>query len=209
MAKQLNRVRTPIYLITDRTISGLSHVQIARLAIKSGIRTIQLREKHMSKKELYSEALSLRSLTLKYKTTFIVNDYIDIALAADSDGVHLGQDDMPVKEARKIMGKKKIIGISTHSLKQAISAEDEGADYIGFGPVFPTSTKDAGLPKGLTALKEIRKHIRIPIVAIGGITTENISSALEAGANAAAVMSAILKGDIKENTEKFLSAIAI
>ena len=88
MAKQLNRVHTPIYLITDRTISGLSHIHIARLAIKSGIRTIQLREKHMSKKELYSEALSLRSLTLKYKTTFIVNDYIDIALAADSDGVH-------------------------------------------------------------------------------------------------------------------------
>jgi thiamine-phosphate pyrophosphorylase len=163
----------------------------------------------MSKKELYSEALSLRSLTLKYKTTFIVNDYIDIALAADADGVHLGQDDMPVKEARKIMGKKKIIGISTHSLKQAISAEDAGADYIGFGPVFPTSTKDAGLPKGLTALKEIRKHIKIPIVALGGITTENISSALEAGANAVAVMSAILKGDIKGNTEKFLSAIAI
>jgi len=199
----------PIYLITDRTLSGLSHFQIIRQAAAAGIRTIQLREKKMSKKELYREAFSLRSLTLKYKTTFIVNDYIDIALAADSDGVHLGQDDMPIKEARKIMGKKKIIGISTHSLKQAISAEDEGADYIGFGPVFPTSTKDAGLPKGLTALKEIRKHIKIPIVAIGGITAENISSALEAGANAAAVMSAILKGDIKANTEKFLSAVAI
>ena len=200
---------SPIYLITDRTLSGLSHYLIVRQAITAGIRTIQLREKQMSKKELFKEALLMRALTLKQKTIFIMNDYIDIALAADADGVHLGQEDMPVEEARKILGRKKIIGISTHSLKQAISAEDAGADYIGFGPVFPTSTKDAGLPKGLTALKEIRKHIKIPIVAIGGIKPENVSSVLEAGADAVAVMSAILKGDIKENTDKFLSAIAI
>ncbi len=199
----------PIYLITDRTLSGLSHSQIIRQAIAAGIRTIQLREKQLSKKELYREALSMRSLTLKHKMTFIVNDYIDIALAADADGVHLGQDDMPIKEARKIMGKEKIIGISTHSLKQAISAVEAGADYIGFGPMFQTSTKDAGSPKGLKILKEIRKHIKIPIVAIGGIKPENVSSVLEAGADAVAVMSAILKGDIKENTDKFLSAIAI
>lgn len=199
----------PIYLITDRSLSGLSHSQMVRQAIAAGIRAIQLREKQMSKKDLYLEALSLRSLTLKHNTTFIVNDCIDIALAVGADGVHLGQDDMPVEEARKIMGKKKIIGISTHSLKQAIGAQDAGADYIGFGPVFPTSTKDAGLPKGLKALREIRKHVKIPVVAIGGITAENILSALESGADAVAVMSAILKGDIKENTGRFLSAISI
>jgi thiamine-phosphate pyrophosphorylase len=199
----------PIYLITDRSLSGLSHFQIAGQAIAAGIRTIQLREKQMSRKELYREALFLRSLTLRHNTTFIVNDYIDIALAVGADGVHLGQDDMPVEEARKIMGKKKIIGVSTHSLRQAIRAQESGADYIGFGPVFPTSTKDAGLPKGLKALKVIREHVRIPVVAIGGITAENILSAVESGADAAAVMSAILKGDIKKNTGRFLSAISI
>lgn len=176
-------------------------------AIASGIRTIQLREKHMSKKELYSEALSMRFITLKYKTTFIVNDQIDIALAVDADGVHLGQEDMPVEEARKIMGKKKIIGVSTHSLKQAIKAQEGGADYIGFGPMFKTSTKDAGFPKGLKSLREIRRHIIIPIVAIGGITSGNVLSVLDAGANGVAVMSALLKGDITENTAKLLKAV--
>jgi thiamine-phosphate pyrophosphorylase len=199
----------PIYLITDITLSRLTHTQITMKAIASGIRTIQLREKHMSKKELYSEALSMRSLTLKYKTTFIVNDQIDIALAVDADGVHLGQEDMPVEEARKIMGKKKIIGVSTHSFKQAIKAQEGGADYIGFGPMFKTSTKDAGFPKGLKALREIRKHVKIPIVAIGGIAPENVSSVLEEGADAAAVMSAVLKGDIKVNTAKLLKAVKV
>ena len=209
MAKRFNRVRLPVYLITDRVISGLSHVQICRLAMKSGIRIIQLREKLMSKKELHREALALRALTRRHRAIFIVNDYIDIALCADADGVHLGQEDMPLEEARKIMGKKKIIGISTHSLKQAFAAEKGGADYIGFGPMFHTSSKDAGSPKGLNALRELRKHIKIPIVAIGGIASQNILSVLDAGADAAAVMSAVLKGDIKENTEKLLRAVNI
>lgn len=199
----------PLYLITDRALSGLSHFQMVRQAITAGIRNVQLREKQMSKKELYREAVSLRSLTEKFKTILIINDHLDIALAADADGVHLGQDDMPMKEARKIMGKKKIIGISTHSLKQALKAQEEGADYIGFGPMFHTSTKDAGKPKGLRALREIREHIKIPVVAIGGITHGNVSSVLDAGANAAAVMSALLKGDIRKNIENFMLAIKL
>ncbi|MBI4849516.1 MAG: thiamine phosphate synthase [Nitrospirae bacterium] len=206
MAKLFTR-QNPLYLITDRTLSGLSHTQIVRQAIAAGIRTIQLREKQMTKNELYHEALSLRELTKKHKVTFIINDYIDIALAADADGVHLGQDDMPVEEARRIMGKKKIIGVSTHSLKQALKAQEAGADYIGFGPMFLTSTKDAGSPKGLKLLSKVRAHIKIPIVAIGGISPNNVSTVLEAGADAVAVMSAILRGDIKKNTEKFLPAI--
>jgi thiamine-phosphate pyrophosphorylase len=207
MAKRLNRVRIPVYLITDRVVSGLSHARICRLAMNSGIRIIQLREKLMSKKELHHEALALRSLTRKHQAIFIVNDYIDIALSADADGVHLGQEDMPLGEARKIMGKKKIIGISTHSLKQALAAEKGGADYIGFGPLFHTSSKDAGSPKGLKALRELRKHIKIPIVAIGGISSENILSVLEAGADTVALMSAVLKGDIKKNTANLMRAV--
>jgi len=175
--------------------------------MNSGIRIIQLREKLMSKKELHHEALKMRSLSRRHRAIFIVNDYIDIALSADADGVHLGQEDMPLEEARKIMGKKKIIGISTHSLKQALAAEKGGADYIGFGPMFNTSSKDAGPPKGLKALRGLRKHIKIPIVAIGGITSQNVLSVLEAGADAVAVMSAVLKGDIRMNTAKLLKAV--
>ncbi|RJQ21487.1 MAG: thiamine phosphate synthase [Nitrospiraceae bacterium] len=208
MAKQSSRpapitiFSSHLYLITDRHLAGLSHIQIARRAIAAGLRVIQLREKHMSKNELYNEALAIRILTGKYKATFIINDYIDIALAVNADGVHLGQEDMPVEEARKIMGKK-IIGVSTHSLRQAVRAEQAGADYIGFGPMFATSTKDAGRPKGLGRLKEVRRHIKIPIVAIGGITQENFLPVLETGADAVAVMSAVLKGDIEKNVKGF------
>lgn len=208
MAKLFTK-HNPIYLITDRALSGLSHSQIVRQAITAGIRSVQLREKQMSKKEIHREALAIRALTEKNNTTFIINDYIDIALAVNADGVHLGQEDMPVKEARKIMGKNKIIGISTHSLMQALRAQEAGADYIGFGPIFRTSTKDAGYPKGLKALEEIRKHIKIPIVAIGGVIPENASSVLAAGADAVAVMSAILRGNIRKNIEKVLSVIIV
>jgi len=205
--KNLFKQSDPVYLITDRSISGHTHAQMTRRAVSAGIKTIQLREKEMTKKDIYKEALKLRELTSAYNATFIVNDYIDIALAAGADGVHLGQEDMPIQEARKIMGGKRIIGISTHSLKQAVLAEEAGADYIGFGPMFHTVTKDAGSPRGIRALIEIRRHVRIPIVAIGGITWDNINEVLKAGADNAAVASAILSGNIKENTKKFYRAI--
>ena len=200
--------KTPLYLITDTAISGLSHAAMARQAVSAGIGTIQLRDKEMSKKALYKEALVIREITRRHKALFIVNDHIDIALAADADGVHLGQEDMPAEEARRIMGKRKIIGISTHSLIQALKAQDAGADYIGFGPMFHTSTKDAGRPKGTRTLGRIRAGINIPIVAIGGITWENVNEVLKAGADACAVASGILSGDIKANAEKYFKAIA-
>ncbi len=196
-----------LYLIIDTTISNLTHRQIAQQALSAGIRTIQLREKHLSKKEIYKEAAALRSLTKKHKTTLIINDYVDIALMVNADGVHFGQDDMPIKEARKILGKNKIIGVSTHTLKQAAKAQEEGADYIGFGPIFQTATKDAGSPKGVNVLREIRKNIKVPIVAIGGITFENVSDVMSAGADAAAMASGILCGDIKSNIRRFLAII--
>ncbi len=109
----------------------------------------------MSKKDIYKEAVYIRSLTLKHKMTFIVNDYIDIALAVNADGVHLGQEDMPIKEARRLVGRQKIIGITTHSLKQALRAQKEGVDYIGFGPMYYTSTKDAS--QGNQGIKRNKK----------------------------------------------------
>jgi thiamine-phosphate pyrophosphorylase len=205
--KRLFSQKKRLYLITDRTISGLSHTDIVKQAVKTGIRIIQLREKDLPKNQIYKEAASIRVLTLRHGITFIVNDYVDIACAVHADGVHIGQDDMPVQEAREILGKKSIIGISTHSLRQAVQAQHDGADYIGFGPLFSTATKNAGKPKGVHALREIKQQLSIPVVAIGGITLENAPHALRSGADATAVASAILSGDIRENVKKFMNVL--
>ncbi len=197
--KNLFSRNNPIYLITDRSIAGLTHSQIVKNAISAGVQTVQLREKEMTKRELYSEAVLIRNLTLKHKVKFIMNDSIDIAMAVSADGVHLGQDDMPIEEARRVAGNKMIIGMSTHNLNQAIKAQEHGADYIGFGPVFQTSTKDAGKSKELMSLKNICSKIRIPVVAIGGISYENINEVMNAGAEACAIISAIQSGNIKAN----------
>ncbi len=196
-----------LYFITDSTVSDLGNIETVKISLNAGVRMIQLREKNYPKKKLFEEAVSLKKLAQRYGATLIINDHIDIALAADADGVHLGHEDMPLNEARTILGKNRIIGISTHSLKQAIDAQRAGADYIGFGPVFKTITKDAGKPKGINSLKKIKQHIKIPVVAIGGITPETAPDVLGAGADALAVASAILSGDIKENTERLLSVI--
>lgn len=207
--KKLFTKTTPLYLLTNTQIAGLTHVQITRQALSSGIKVIQFREKNRSKKEIFHEALALKALTTKHKAALIINDHIDIALAVNAEGVHLGQEDMPVPEARRIMGRKKIIGISTHSLRQAQKAENEGADYIGFGPIFHTGTKDAGKPRGLNALQKLREHINIPIVAIGGITCGNIREVLMSGADAAAIASGILSGNIRRNILDYLSSLKL
>ena len=205
--KNLFTKTTPLYLLTDTRIAGLTHVQITRQALNAGIKAIQLRDKNRSKKEIYKEALAMKALTTQHKAALIINDHIDLALAVNADGVHLGQEDMPLADARKIMGRKKIIGISTHSFRQAKKAEIEGADYIGFGPIFHTGTKEAGKPRGLKALQKIREHINIPIVAIGGITSRNIRDVLISGADAAAIASGILSGSIKANTKRYFASL--
>ncbi|GBE39029.1 thiamine-phosphate synthase [bacterium BMS3Bbin08] len=196
-----------LYIITDRAVSGLSHAEAAIRTLKAGARVIQLREKKLTKKEICKEALKIRKLARRYRALFIINDHVDIALAVWADGVHLGQDDMPIHEARKILGRRGIIGISTHSLKQAVEAQRLGADYIGFGPVFLTATKNAGASKGVRALQTVTERVSIPVVAIGGIAIENVPDILRAGADAAAVSSAILSGDISPETKNFLKAI--
>lgn len=193
--------------ITDRKISAFTPEEMVAAALKAGAGWIQYREKEKTRREIYLEALKLRELTREFGAVFVVNDHADIAVAVDADGVHLGQDDLPMKEARGIMGKR-IIGMSTHSVAEAVDAESAGADYIGFGPVFPTTTKDAGDPKGVSMLGEIRRHVRIPVVAIGGITLENLARVRDAGADAVAVASAILRGEIFRNVRSFLDAIS-
>lgn len=195
--------------ITDRKACKLSCEKMTLKVLRAGLKWVQYRDKEKSRREIYEEAIRLRKLTKDFNAVLIVNDYADIALAVDADGVHLGQDDLPVREAREIMWRDKIIGISTHSLEQAIDAEKEGADYIGFGPVFHTVTKDAGRPKGTDMLQEIKRHVQIPVIAIGGINLENIKLVLDTGVDAVAVASAILKGNILKNTRRFMDIIRL
>lgn len=194
--------------ITDRTVSKLSYEDMVRLALEAGTQWVQYRDKSGSRREIYQIALNLRSITSAYGAVFVVNDHTDIALAVDADGVHLGQDDLPVQKAREIIGKGKLIGLSTHTEEQAVSAETSGADYIGFGPVYHTETKDAGSPRGTSLLHQLRDKIRIPIVAIGGITLDNVRLVLATGIDAVAVSSAILRGNIEKNVKDFYEHIA-
>jgi len=192
-----------ICFITDSKYSDLPLYDMINIVLLAGVKCIQYREKDRSRREIYGNAVTLRELTRLFDATLIINDHADIALAVGADGVHLGQGDLPMKDARKIMGGR-LVGISTHNLEQAKEAELGGADYIGFGPVFYTTTKDAGTPKGIDNLRTVKESVRIPVVAIGGISLDNISSVIRAGADAVAVATAICKGDMAVNAEKFV-----
>jgi len=201
----------PLYLgglcfITDNTISPLTAQEMAVLALRAGVRCIQYRRKDATRRQLFYEAERLRLLTSDWGATLIVNDHSDIARAVEADGVHLGQEDLPIEEARKVVGDL-IIGISTHSLREALEAEKRGANYIGFGPIYKTTTKSAGPEKGTSALKEICHSVNIPVMAIGGITLQSLKEVFSAGASSVAVASAICRGDIEENSLRFLRLI--
>jgi thiamine-phosphate pyrophosphorylase len=168
-------------------------------ALSAGVRLFQYRNKSGPRRTIYEMARLLAAAARRSQALFILNDHADIAAAVDADGVHLGQDDLPIDAARKILGRDRIIGISTHDIDQARAAEDAGADYIGFGPVFPTDTKKAGIARGTGNLALIRRSVSIPILAIGGINRVNIADVIRAGADGAAVISAVLSApDIGE-----------
>jgi thiamine-phosphate pyrophosphorylase len=186
--------RLHLCVITDtRLASGRDHVAIARTALEGGADMIQLRDKSGDVRFLLGQARAIRALCRSRGAIFIVNDRLDVALAADADGVHVGQEDLPAEAARRLLGPGRILGVSTHDRQQAEAARVCGADYIGFGPMFPTGTKETGYaPRGLEALAEIRAAVRLPILAIGGITLENVPAVIAAGATAPAVISAIV-----------------
>ncbi len=182
-----------LYVIIDtQALKGRHHVELASQAIHGGARTIQLRDKVQSKEKLLSVAQQLRTLCTEHDVLFIVNDYLDIALATDADGLHLGQDDLPVKVARKLLPLGKILGCSTTTVEQAITAQSEGADYIAVGSIYPTSSKETARVVGLERLRQIRQAISLPLVAIGGITKDNAADVIAAGADSVAVISAIV-----------------
>jgi thiamine-phosphate pyrophosphorylase len=200
-----------LYIITDQDLSdGKSHLQVAEEAIKGGADVIQLRDKSANSGELYRAALQIRDLTRELGIPFIVNDRLDIALAVEADGLHLGQEDLPAKVARKILGPTRILGVSAGSMAEAQQAEADGADYLGVGPVYEArSTKgDAGEPRGLSLISEIRQKCQTPLIAIGGINLENLKDVFQAGAHGVAVISAIVaSSDIRLATSSFKKTI--
>lgn len=181
-----------LYAITDLKTCDFKVVRRIERALQGGVDVVQLRSKHLSDVELFEIGKRIYRLTRRLKKIFIVNDRIDLMLALNADGVHLGQDDLPMAVARRLIGNPaKIIGRSTHSFAQAKQAEKEGADYIGFGPVFGTPTKPDYKPVGLKSIRRVVESVEIPVVCIGGIDQSNVERVLSAGANKVAVVRAI------------------
>ncbi|MEN6476202.1 MAG: thiamine phosphate synthase [Syntrophaceae bacterium] len=181
------------YLITDENLSAAGIVHDAGQAIAERVRLIQYRNKSAATRILFEEALELKRMCAGSSTRLIINDRVDIALAVDADGVHIGQDDLPYDETRRLLGKDKLIGITVHTLQEACQAEAQGADYLGVSPIYATNTKtDAGQACGLETLRAIRQTCRKPIVAIGGITLTNLAEVLATGADMVCAISAVV-----------------
>ncbi|MFC1986600.1 thiamine phosphate synthase [Chloroflexota bacterium] len=196
-----------LYVIIDtKALKGRHHVEVAGQVISGGARAIQLRDKVMSKGELLPIAKQLKALCAEQNVLFIINDYLDVALGIDADGLHLGQDDLPVKVARKLLPLGKILGCSTSTLEQAIAAQSEGADYVAVGAMYPTlsktSTRTPAKVVGLETLRQVKQAISLPLVAIGGITKDNASEIIAAGADSVAVISAVLDTESPEEASR-------
>jgi len=196
-------MQVDIYPVTcERLSGGRSNLEVLKAVIQGGARIIQLREKEYSIRELYSLAVKFREITQKAGVLLIINDHVDIAMAVRADGVHLGQDDFPLQAAREI-APELIIGASTHSLQEAVQAQQDGADYINIGPIFPTSTKE-GIERflGPEAIAEISPVIEVPFTVMGGISEANIDQVLAQGARRVAMVTAITQAaDIAEKTK--------
>lgn len=200
-----------IYPITDASITKLSHLEQVKQLIKGGATFIQLREKHASPREFYESAKEVTDYTRNSEIKIIINDRVDIALAARADGIHLGQDDLPPESARRILGESAIIGFSTHNIEQAIEASKLPLDYIAIGPIYQTKTKEnPGPVLGIEGLKTVRQAIRdFPLVAIGGINIESAQTVWNNGADSIALISSLLipSNRISKNTKSFLNQV--
>ena len=201
-----------VYPITDAQLSALSHKDQVKRLIDAGAKLIQLRDKYAAPRDFYWDAEAALRVARDQDVTLIINDRVDIALALKAHGVHLGQTDLPAPAARRLLGDRAIIGLSTHNVEQVQVARRQPIDYIAFGPVFPTQTKEAPEPTtGLRILKTVRRLTDLPLVAIGGISPENAPDVFAAGADAVATISNIVKepDKIAENFGRMLSSAAI
>ena len=183
---------TDIYGLTDsRQSLGRSTVEVAKLIIEAGVKVLQYREKDKDTGVMLEECMAIRELTRKAGCCFIVNDHVDIALLCDADGVHVGQEDLPLSAVRSLVGQERVIGVSTHKWAEALAAIGGGADYIGVGPLYATATKSAAQPVGLGYLEEIAAKCPIPFVAIGGVNERTLPDVIGRGARCCAIVSAI------------------
>lgn len=189
--------------ITDAAISRAGNISDVKKALQAAVEVVQYREKHKPTKEMFQEALRLRRICKDI--IFLVNDRVDIALSVNADGVHLGRGDLPYPIVRRLLGRKKFIGLTVHTLKQALQAQELGADYIGVSPIFATTTKlDAGAPVGIELIRKIKKRISIPVIGIGGINLSNAREVIRAGADGLCAISAVVAvADVRGEIEKF------
>jgi len=206
----LNKNRCLLYAITDRTwLNGRTLEDVVEQSLIGGADIIQLREKNLEFNTFLDTAIKIKRLTEKYRVPLIINDNIEVCIQSNADGVHIGQGDIPLVKARKILGKNKIIGVTAKTIQQSKEAQLNGADYIGVGAMFGSTTKKDALPLTFEQLSDIRKSVTIPIVAIGGITADNIHKFKGTGVDGIAVVSAIFKqSDIKSATEMLLDKIS-
>ena len=196
-----------LYVIIDPdACGGRDAREVARLALEGGARVLQWRDKRRDKGEQLADARAIRALCRERSVTFIVNDHADVAVAVDADGVHLGQNDLPIEAVRPIVGER-VIGVSTNNADEARAAEAAGADYIAVGSIFATRSKEVTRPASLDRLREVKAAVRVPVVAIGGIDASNIASVVDAGADAAAVISAVCgAGDVRASAAELVRA---
>jgi len=197
-----------IYVVVDTaSLGSRSHIEMTRMSIKGGATAIQLRDKQTDKQKLLTIARNMKELCAAGNVLFIINDYLDIAIAVNADGVHMGQNDLPVTIARKELPIDMIVGCSARTLAEAIQGEKDGADYIGLGAIYPTGSKSNAIVIGFELLRQTIKSIKIPVVAIGGINKDNIKDVMAAGAVSAAVISAVLQADDPEKATRELVGI--
>jgi thiamine-phosphate pyrophosphorylase len=199
-----------IYCITAEEYSnGRSNIEIVKQMIEAGIKIIQYREKNKKKLVKYEECKVIREITKKAGALLIVNDDVDLALSVEADGIHIGQDDLPIEAVRRLVGEEMIVGLSTHSLEQANDAVKRGADYIGVGPIFSTNTKkDVCSPVGFEYLDEVVRYIDLPFVVIGGIKEQNLYEVIEHGAKCVAIITDIISAeDIGSKIKRLKSII--
>ncbi|MFC1925338.1 thiamine phosphate synthase, partial [Chloroflexota bacterium] len=195
-----------LYLIIDtKALAGRNEIEVATQAIQGGANVIQLRDKQHTKTELLEMSRKLRQVSAEKEVLFIINDYLDIAEACGADGVHLGQGDLSITEARPLISPDKIIGFSTHTLQEAVMAESEGADYIAVGSIYPTTSKEGYSLAGIETLQQIREKTTLPLIAIGGINNRNAEYVMEAGADGIAVISAVLGAEDVERAARELT----
>ena len=202
---KLDKKSMQLYVVTDRGfLKGETLYEQVEKALKGGATFVQLREKDRDAESILAEARQLKVLCAKYHVPFIINDSVKIAMEADADGVHLGQEDMGVLEARKILGEDKIIGVTAKTIEQAVRAQEQGADYLGVGAVFASPTKTNAIRISKEQLREICEQVSIPVVAIGGITADNMMELKGSGIDGVAVVSAIFASDDIEKAARDL-----